>query len=1186
MVESSTQTRDGASARLLGNRYRLLDLLGAGGMGSVYRAFDQLTGETVALKRVVGSAMQPVSTPELRLALAREFQALASLRHPNIIAVRDYGFDQTQQPYFTMELLPNARSIVDAGQWLAVDGKIDRLLHLLSALVYIHRRAIVHRDLKPGNVLLVGHEVKVLDFGLATMAGQDLPSSGTLAYMAPEVVRGEPASRAADLYAVGVIAYELLAGWHPFAHAMQNLPQAILHEMPDFTFVDIEPPLVRVLERLLAKDPAAGYPDASAVIAALCAALDRPLPEETVATRESFLQAAPLIGREQELAQLTAALQAALQGEGSAWLVGGESGIGKSRLLQELRTQALVAGVLVLRGQANSESGGAYHLWREALRPLVLAAQPADDEAAVLQMVAPDIATLLRRTLPAAPTLEPKAAQARLLVTLADLVRREAVRQPLLFVLEDLQWSDENSLELLQHLSRQPGPRRVFIVGSYRLDEAPELPTRLPLMTPLRLGRLAADQIAHLSEAMLGSGGRRTHLVNFLQQETEGNTFFMVEVLRTLAEEVGRLDRISDMALPLHVFAGGMQQMVQRRLQRVPALYQPLLQLAAVAGRQLDLAVLQHLDPSMNLAEWLDRCANAAVLAVPEGGLRWQFAHDKLREGLLRELNESERRSCHAQIGAAIEQVYATDLAPHYADLAYHYGQAQQVHQERRYARLAGEQAAAQFANGPALTYFGRALELTPASDHAERFALLLAREQVYDRQGARAEQQQDLVALQALAETLDNRAQAMVAARQANYAEATSAFPTAIQAGESAMQLARQSGERASEAFGALYIGRAYWRMGHYPLAFQTLATAVQLAQASELFALEAECLRIMGVVANEKGDYAQAKMHFAQAQQHFQRLGDRYGEGRVLSSLGVTTYREGDYANARMALEDALRLYQMIGDRRNECTVLNNLGLVHDCRGDYVRAQQCYEQLLVICQETGNRQVEATGYGNLGALLEAQGAYEQAQRHFEQSLQLRRAIGDQQGEVDSLHSLALLHHHLDDNITAVKYGRQAVQLAEAIEAKHDGASALTFLGHALTALGEWTEATVCYEQAIQLRQEMGEQNLVLEPLAGLARAAQAQGKQDKAQAHVATILSALAQNAPEGAYEPARIYLTCYHVLLAVQPVRAQELLQRAYHLVWERAEKIDDDTLRHSFLMNVAVHREIVALWETPP
>src|SRR4051794_12057404 len=145
MAEQVLQTPNRTESPLLGNRYRLFDLIGAGGMGSVYRAFDQPAGETVALKRVVGSALQPLTSPALRLALTREFQALAGLRHPHIIAVRDYGFDQEQQPYFTMDLLPNARPLVAAGQWLTVDGKIDLLLQLLAALTYIHRRAIVHR---------------------------------------------------------------------------------------------------------------------------------------------------------------------------------------------------------------------------------------------------------------------------------------------------------------------------------------------------------------------------------------------------------------------------------------------------------------------------------------------------------------------------------------------------------------------------------------------------------------------------------------------------------------------------------------------------------------------------------------------------------------------------------------------------------------------------------------------------------------------------------------------------------------------------------------------------------------------------------------------------------------------------------------------------------------------------------
>ena len=283
---------------LAGNRYTLVGLLGAGGMGQVYRAVDRLTGETVALKRVLTHALQPAGEVALRLALAHEFQALAGLRHPNIIGVRDYGFNTTGQPYFTMELLYNPRSLVAAGQFLAPAAKVSLLLPVLHALAYIHQRGVIHRDLKPGNILVSGSSVKVLDFGLAAISGQQAPSSGTLRYMAPEVLRGEAATVAADLYAVGVLAYELLAGWHPFAPTGQTIsPELLLTLEPDWSYVDIEAPLLAVLQRLLAKQPADRYPDAAAVIAALGEATGQALAIETVATRESFLQAAPFVGR-------------------------------------------------------------------------------------------------------------------------------------------------------------------------------------------------------------------------------------------------------------------------------------------------------------------------------------------------------------------------------------------------------------------------------------------------------------------------------------------------------------------------------------------------------------------------------------------------------------------------------------------------------------------------------------------------------------------------------------------------------------------------------------------------------------------------------------------------------------------------------------------------------------------------
>ena len=140
-----------------------------------------------------------------------------------------------------------------------------------------------------------------------------------------------------------------------------------------------------------------------------------PQPTETVEIRESFLQAAKFVERETELAQLSEALDGALEGQGSAWLVGGESGVGKSRLTDELRTPALVKGALLLRGQAVSEGSSPYHLWREVLRLLALATDLKDEEAGVLKALVPDVGDLLGRKVRDAPHLDPASTGALLL---------------------------------------------------------------------------------------------------------------------------------------------------------------------------------------------------------------------------------------------------------------------------------------------------------------------------------------------------------------------------------------------------------------------------------------------------------------------------------------------------------------------------------------------------------------------------------------------------------------------------------------------------------------------------------------------------------------------------------------------------------------------------------------------------
>jgi hypothetical protein len=679
---------------LIGGRYRLTERIGAGGMGVVYAAHDRLTGRDVALKRVVG-ADAPAGiggTADLLTEhLAREFQLLASLRHPHIISVLDYGMMRTESGapmlYYTMELLHGARTLCAASRTLPTIERMRLLTELFEALVYLHRRGVLHCDLKPENILVdsSGH-VKVVDFGLSALreqvdGGTGGQIIGTLAYMAPELFADQPASIASDLYAAGLIAYEVLTGKFPYPlQPIGALISAIRYAEPDLMpLFNLTLPIARatpgaeqiedmtslpvIIGRLLEKQPA----DRPASAAEVLSAMERaglPVVQRTEAMRDSFLQAAAFVGRETELAQLRAALQAARSWEGSGWLIGGESGIGKSRMIDELRVYALIDGMQVLIGQATEGGGLLYEMWREPLRRLALTTPLADREAAVLKGLIPDLEALLDRPVPPPPPLDARAERRRLLRTIVDLFERQT--QPTLLILEDLHWARE-SLEIVEALTSTLDTAPLLIVGSYRTEERADLPARLTGMKEIRLARLEPEQIAALSEAMLGETPPAP-LVALLDSETEGNILFLIEMMRTLAERAGGLETISiSDSSPFSVSAGGILAMLRRRLERLPAEMRPLLEAMAVSGRVLDMRLLNTLvelfplmQPRGGTEDWLLACADAGVFEVFDG--QWRFTHDKLREVLRVDVIErGALAELSSMIALSIETAYPDD---------------------------------------------------------------------------------------------------------------------------------------------------------------------------------------------------------------------------------------------------------------------------------------------------------------------------------------------------------------------------------------------------------------------------------------------------------------------------------------------------------------------------------------------
>jgi tRNA A-37 threonylcarbamoyl transferase component Bud32/tetratricopeptide (TPR) repeat protein len=741
--------------------YRLIEKIGEGGMGVVWKAEDTKLHRPVALK-FLASELQNDAVAFARLR--REAKSAAALDHPYICKVYDIGEMQDGRPFIAMEFVD--------GETLASRLERKRPSHaealriaveVAEALEKAHEEKIVHRDLKPANVM-IGRDrhVKVTDFGLAiglrdespqdqtvtlkglTQAGQ---VAGTPGYMSPEQLRGAAIDGRSDLFAFGVVVHELLTGTHPFRRtSVPETMAAIFNEAPSGR--EHLPAAIRPLvDGLLAKDAKA-----------------RPSPEETrfelqrLTERPELLQVVasprrPFVGRESELAELRVHAERARSGTGNLVLVGGEPGVGKTRLTEEILSEAREHGFLVLEGHSYEQEGGQPYLpWVESL-DLALRALPADRLREALGADAAEVAKLAPQLhnayedIPEPIELPPEQQQRFLFNSFRAFVERLSGHAPIVWLLDDLHWTDNSSLALFQHLAQHLDELPVLILGTYR---DVELDVRKPFektmsqlvrqrqVERITLKRLSEETVASLLSA-LGGGPAPEAFVHAVYRETEGNPFFVEEVFEHLSEEGKLFDEqgrwLSELRLDELEVPEGVRLVIGRRLERLSEGTPKLLTAAAVLGRVFELRVLEELQgfDADDVLDAIEEAEAARLIGAASAGrvASYSFSHELIRHTLLDGLSLPRRQRLHFRIANALEKVQperVADIAQHY----YQAGAAVDPHKAIEYLKLAGEQALAAAAAEDALRHFETALSFEELEDGRTKAELLLHRAEAY----------------------------------------------------------------------------------------------------------------------------------------------------------------------------------------------------------------------------------------------------------------------------------------------------------------------------------------------------------------------------------------------------------------------------------------------------------------------
>ncbi|MEM3738842.1 MAG: tetratricopeptide repeat protein [Thermoplasmata archaeon] len=679
-----------------------------------------------------------------------------------------------------------------------------------------------------------------------------------------------------------------------------------------------------------------------------------------------------------------------------------------------------------------------------------------------------------------------KIRQANLFENVTRGLQRKAEQKPVLIFIDDLQWSDPSSLAMLHYIARNTRKNAVLIVGTYRIEEivakhdekrhplveAMEKMEKEELLEKVELKRLDKEVCHALICSVLGTEIAQ-EFTEKIYRETEGNTFFVVEILKNLYEEKqlylegGKWHyHLDTLQIPKKVY-----EIVLRRIERLAKEERDLLDAASILGEEFTSQMVAKLTelPYIQVVKMLVSVERAHKL-IRALKSKYKFEHGKIREVLYAEMADELRKIYHEIAGQILEENYKAGNADVLADVVYHYSKAMRSDKVIEYGLSAGKLAKKRFANEESIRFYKAVLEAMKEEEGYKELKLQVLGEiaEVLELTGRYDEALEilkirisALITEKPLEAGKSYRKRCEIYIQKGDYenaiVEAEQAEQVLSETTKSELELARVWSAK----------GLIYERKGDYKSAIEAQEKAEQVFKKARVEKELGNVIHRMGTCYLYLGEYDKALQLFTDALRIREKISDLRGIAGSYNNIAIVYHEKGENEKALEFHKKSLELVEKIGDVRGISAGYNNIAIAYGESGELEKALEFHKKSLEVKEKIGDVWGIAMSYNNAGSIYYMRGHYEKALELYNKSLELRKKIGDVWGMSINYFNIGMIHYELGEFHKGLEALQKALEIAKEVKDKSEICKSLLGIARCYVGMGNFESANEMLREA-----------------------------------------------------------------------------------------------------------------------